>query len=152
MPRFDARAYVAAWNARNLDDLMDFYAEDAELVQSGIPEPITGKGNVRQAMAAFLSTFKDTRADLQEHVATGDRVVLLLAMTGTHAGDVQVTPEKSIPAAGKTVRWETASFLTVDADGKITRDRGVVDAESMLHDLGVLPGVHASGDAAEHQH
>jgi predicted ester cyclase len=66
-------------------------------------------------------------------IAEGDRVVLHLTISGTQRG--QWGP---LPPTGKRVAFDEIVILQI-RDGKVLRQRGIVDNLAALRQLGVVP-------------
>ena len=102
-----AEAWVAAWNAHDLEGIMAHYEEDVELVSPvalqllGAPDgKITGKSNLRAYFKRGLEAFPTLRFTLVE-VLSGVHSVVLYYVNhrGTH----------------------TAEYLEISAQGRISR-------------------------------
>jgi steroid delta-isomerase-like uncharacterized protein len=133
----DVDAYMDAWNARNLDRLMDFYAEDAELEQTGFPVT-RGKDGIRNAYATLLDAMRETHGEILKHVTSGNVTAARVRVHATFIHDLTL-PGVTLPAKGKSLTWDLANFVTVNADGKIRREVTIVNQLDVMQQIGVSP-------------
>ena len=120
------------WNRRGLDRIADFYALD--FVGDYRPYALReGHEGIRAMVEGAWTAFPDYHEEVHELIAEGDRVVLYLTISGTQQG--QWGP---LPPTGKRVQFDEIGILQI-RDGKVLRQRGVVDNLSALRQLGVVP-------------
>ncbi len=82
------RAFCAAWARLDLDELMEYFAEDS--VYHNMPgPPVVGKEAIRRAVAGFLSGWTATDWEIINLAATGS-TVFAERIDRTSAGDKQV--------------------------------------------------------------
>jgi steroid delta-isomerase-like uncharacterized protein len=120
------------WNGRGLDRIAEFYAPD--FVGDYRPYALRqGHAGVRAMVEGAWTAFPDYHEEVHEMIAEGDRVVLHLTISGTQHG--QWGP---LPPTGKHVTFDEIVILQI-RDGKVLRQRGIVDNLSALRQLGVVP-------------
>jgi predicted ester cyclase len=120
------------WNNRGLDRIAEFYAPD--FVADYRPYNLRkGYEGIRAMVEGAWTAFPDYHEEIHEIVAEGDRIVLHLTISGTQQG--QWGP---LPPTGKRAEFDEIVILQI-RDGKIVRQRGVVDNLSALRQLGVVP-------------
>src|SRR5499425_925152 len=77
----------AAFNSRDVDRIMTFFAEDATFLMARGPEPtgrrVRGKAAIRKVLADRFKVISDMRWDHIEHFVAGNRAVAVWAVTGT---------------------------------------------------------------------
>lgn len=124
------RAQVAALNARDLDRLIAFYAEDAVLEFPG--SVLRGRTAIR---AAYAQYFRDWQEEVVLHrvVVTGQCAVAEGAAAGRHrAAQVRIAGRVAIPLRayrhGFSASWEVRR-------GKIRRQRVSYDAGDLVRQL-----------------
>jgi ketosteroid isomerase-like protein len=87
------RAINAAFNSRDLDRIMAFFAEDCTFFMARGPEPVGrrvhGRTAVRQVLADRFKVITDMRWDHIDQVIAGDRAVTVWMVTG-HGRDGEV--------------------------------------------------------------
>ena len=120
------------WNGRGLDRTPDFYGIDfvGDYRPYGLRQ---GHEGIRASVADAWTAFPDYHEELLELIGEGDRVVVHLAISGTQRG--QWGP---LPPTGKRVQFEEIVILQI-RDGKVCRQRGIVDNLNALRQLGVVP-------------
>jgi ketosteroid isomerase-like protein len=86
------KAIAEAFNAHDLDAIMEFFAEDCSLDMPRGPEPwgqrLTGKAAVRDGLASRFTGLPDVRYGEDRHWVSGDFGVSEWLLTGT-TGDGQ---------------------------------------------------------------
>jgi ketosteroid isomerase-like protein len=86
------KAFLAAFNAHDLDAIMGFFAEDCELCMPRGTEPwgtrYVGKSAVREGLATRFAGLPDVHYGDDDHWVAGDLGVSTWLLTGTtRAGD-----------------------------------------------------------------
>jgi ketosteroid isomerase-like protein len=80
-------AFLAAFNAHDLDAIMDFFAEDCEFDMPRGKDPwgtrYVGKRAVREGLAARFTGIPDVHYGDDAHWVAGDRAVSTWLLTGT---------------------------------------------------------------------
>jgi steroid delta-isomerase-like uncharacterized protein len=99
-------------------------------------------GNDRKsALATFeaiLEMTPDLKVEVQDLVATGDRVAIRGRYSGTDSGSGWGAVVGA-PATGKTFSIEGIDVAIVNDEGKFTEHYGIFDAPAMLIQLGLMP-------------
>ena len=79
----------AAFNSRDVNRIMAFFAEDATFLMARGPEPcgrrVRGKAAIGQVLADRFKVISDMRWDHIEHFVAGNRAVSVWIVTGTSA-------------------------------------------------------------------
>ena len=120
------------WNRRGLDRIPEFYAVD--FVADYRPYALRkGHEGIHDMVEGAWTAFPDYHEEVHELIAEGDRVVLHLTISGTQQG--QWGP---LPATGKRAEFDEIVILQI-RDGKVLRQRGIVDNLSALRQLGAVP-------------
>ena len=83
------KAINAAFNARDVDRIVSFFAEDATFLMARGPEPsgrrVHGKEAIRKVLADRFKVIPDMRWDHIDHFVAGNRAVSVWMVTGTSA-------------------------------------------------------------------
>jgi steroid delta-isomerase-like uncharacterized protein len=120
-------------NAGDIDgfggQLADDFVEHEEL--PGLPPT---KEGVVQYFRMMLAAFPDMRMDVEDVIASGDKAVARLRVTGTNKGDFMGTP-----ATGKSASVKLIDITRFGDDGLAREHWGVVDNLSLMQQLGVIP-------------
>jgi steroid delta-isomerase-like uncharacterized protein len=123
------RYWNGKWNERRpgiLDEL-----QTQNVLYHGTSMEMNGLAEYKKVYAIFASAFHDTRLAIDDIIASDDRVMTRVKMTGTHRGDFEgIAPtEKTITLTAYTV------FRLVD--GKIAEEWEVLDELGMMSQLGM---------------
>lgn len=149
---FDARNFVKdlndAMNAKNPDKLLPYYATDAELRDPSTVQPLRGHDGVRKNLQQWSGAFSEVKMNVREIYGSGDKIAILLDVSGRHTGELELAPGEVVPATNKTARTEMAEFLTIQ-NGKIVKDVGIFDMASLMQQLGLMPDPQAASGAGK---
>jgi predicted ester cyclase len=133
--------YVEWYKARDLDAIMDLYAEDA--VQ-GMPEgTFEGRGTIRERLAQELDAFSDIDWGYVSYVEQGDAFADEWYFAGTHTGPFRLPDGTELPPTGKRVELHGMELVEM-RDGKIVVDNLYYDNLSIASQLGLLPAPAAT--------
>ena len=97
----------------------------------GIPPT---KAGVLQYFQIMIRAFPDLRMDVQDVIASGDKAVARVRVTGTQQGEFM-----GIPATGKSAAVDLIDITRFGDDGLAREHWGVVDMLAMMQQLGVIP-------------
>jgi hypothetical protein len=92
------------------------------------------KAGVVQYFQIMVRAFPDLHMDVQDVIASGDKAVARVLVTGTHQGEFM-----GIPATGKTATVNLIDITRFGDDGLAREHWGVVDQLAMMQQLGVIP-------------
>jgi steroid delta-isomerase-like uncharacterized protein len=98
----------------------------------GVPAPLDAE-NFNQIVDAFAAGFSESRFDLDDEFAEGDKVVARWTYHAVHNGAFQ-----GIPPTGKQVAMTGITILRL-TDGKIVENTVNMDQLGLLQQLGVVP-------------
>jgi steroid delta-isomerase-like uncharacterized protein len=127
------RRYQEAHNTNNLDALEAIVAADliTHSQMSGLPPGLEGGKMVHQMTVGAIPDF---RAEIEDLIASEDKVVARLTFRGTHTGGEFM----GIPPSGRSFAFSAISIFRI-ADGKIVEHWGEEDALGWLQQLGAIP-------------
>jgi len=109
--------------------LADDFTEHEEL--PGIPPTKTG---VIQYFKLMLAAFPDMQMAVEDVIASGDRAVARVTVSGTNTGEFM-----GMPATGKSVSMKLIDITAFGDDGLAREHWGVADMLALLQQLGVIP-------------
>jgi steroid delta-isomerase-like uncharacterized protein len=113
------RALFAAFNAKDVEGLVRFYAPDAAYVSPDVPPGTKGHAAIRAVYADLFRSIPDVQDTIVRMVAQGDTVAVEFVARGTAPAQPNRPPQKfALPIA---------SFITFGKDGKIVRDAAYFD-------------------------
>jgi steroid delta-isomerase-like uncharacterized protein len=120
-------------NAGDIDgfgrQVADDFVEREEI--PGIPPT---KDGVLLYFRMLTAAFPDMRMDVQDVIASGDKAVARVRVSGTHQGEFM-----GIPATGKPVSLNIIDITRFGDDGLAREHWGVTDQLAMMQQLGVIP-------------
>jgi steroid delta-isomerase-like uncharacterized protein len=110
------RRFVEAYNKQNLDLADDLVAPD--YVDPDYPQ-LQGLAALKQMMNMFFKAFPDFHETIEDIIAEGDKVWLLLTYTGTHKGEWL-----GLAPTGKKIKCRAIDLYRI-VNGKIVEGRRV---------------------------
>ena len=120
-------------NAGDIDgfgrQLADDFVEHND--NPGVPPT---KAGTLQYFQMLVSAFPDFRMEVQDVIASGEKAVARVRVTGTQRGAFM-----GIPATGKSAAVELIDITRFGDDGLAREHWGVVDQLAMMQQLGVIP-------------
>ena len=96
----------------------------------GIPP---NKAGVVQYFQMLLAAFPDFRMDVEDVIASSDKAVARVRVTGTHKGEFM-----GIPATEKSAAVNLIDITRFGDDGLAHEHWGVVDQLALMQQLGVI--------------
>jgi predicted ester cyclase len=127
------RAFVEAWNTRDLDGFDELMAEDARLTVGGATVSCS-PGGTRAIAEHWLAGFPDYRFELVDLIAEGDKVAARMPFSGTHIG-----PVLDLAPTGRRVQVGEIVVFRVGG-GRIVEAWEEWDHYGMRAQLGALAG------------
>ena len=129
------KAYLAAWNAHDIDAAVGHFADGVVYFDSSVGAPVEGKEAARTGVvASFINAVPDLKWVMQgEPVASGDKVAFEWAFSGTNTG----AGGDGTAASGKAFSFTGASIFEIK-DGKIVHQSDYYDALGFYKQLGWL--------------
>ena len=97
------------------------------------PDEAGDRESMRSAGEVIRAAFPDWRSDLEELIASGDKVVERFTASGTHEGELM-----AIAPTGRTVTLPGINVFRL-ADGKIVERWGKLDMLGFMRQLGAIP-------------
>jgi steroid delta-isomerase-like uncharacterized protein len=128
--------------ARRLYDLInsgDIDGFAAHLADDFVEHEVTPglaptKDGVKDFFRMQLAAFPDLRMQAEDIVANDDKVVARVRLSGTNRGAFM-----GMPATGRSVDVQLIDMFLFGNDGLVREHWGVLDALSMMQQLGVVP-------------
>ena len=135
------RFFQEVFNGHNVDAIDELLADDFVEHQE-FPGFTQDREGAKQFFSYMFQAFPDMRAEVQDMVASGDRVAVRSTFSGTHQGE-----SLGVPATGKQVSVGALDIVRV-VDGRATDHWGIFDAMGMMMQLGVIPTPEQAGSEA----
>jgi steroid delta-isomerase-like uncharacterized protein len=113
----------------------DLVAEDfVEHQGAGGPGfPPTKEGTL-EFFRTLLAAFPDWHMTVEDLIASGDKTVARVTVTGTHKGEFM-----GVPPAGIQAKVQLIDIMRFDGAGLVSEHWGVADMLSLMQQLGVVP-------------
>jgi steroid delta-isomerase-like uncharacterized protein len=111
------------------DVLADHFIEHEDL-----PGLTPTKDGVLAFFRMYLAGFPDLQLNVEDLLASGDKVVARVRATGTHQGEFM-----GMPASGKAVDVQMIDIIRFGDDGRAIEHWGVFDTMTMMQQLGAIP-------------
>ena len=132
-----ARSLYDFLNAGDIDGFGDLVADDF-VEHEETPGLAPTKAGVKDFFRMQRAGFPDMLMDVQDVIASGDKVVVRARYTGTQSGEFM-----GMPPTGKGVDVQLIDIFRLGGDGLVHEHWGVFDALAMMEQLGVVPGPSA---------
>ena len=128
-----ARSLYDFLNAGDIDGFGGLLADDF-VEHEATPGLAPTKAGVKDFFRMQRAAFPDMLMDVQDVIASGDKVVVRARYTGTQSGEFM-----GIPPTGKGVDVQLIDIFRLGGDGLVHEHWGVYDALAMMQQLGVVP-------------
>lgn len=124
------RFYEGVVNQGSLDLLTDLVPDDftEHLAAPGQP---AGRAGLARFLAMVRTAFADAHAAIEDVIARDDKVVVRLALRGTHQG-----PFFGTAATGRPVSWPAIHIVS---GGNIFERWAVADVAGIMAQVGAVP-------------
>ena len=119
------------------------FTDDARVRDSSSSEWEIGPGPVLGPAEMLCAGMPDLTLTRQVLLIDGPRHADRWVMAGTHTGELL-----GIPATGAAIRFEGATFTTIDADGMVIEDVHHVDYSTLFAQLGLKLTQQGRGEHA----
>lgn len=126
------RHFYDAVGAGNLSVIDELVADDF-VDREAFPGLEPNKEGVKQFFAMLRSAFPDLRMEVREMLADDDLVSVRVIATGTHEGDFM-----GMSSSGRRIEVQVFDILRI-RDGQVTEHWGLMDAMTMMQQLGGMP-------------
>ncbi len=123
------RYWEGKWNDRRLEILDELQTKD--VVYHGTSMKMNKLEEYKKAYNSYLSAFHDTRIEVEELIAEGDRVMSRIRLYAIHKGELE-----GILPTGKEVSVCGFTVFRI-ADGKIAEEWEILDDLGMMQQLGM---------------
>lgn len=124
-------AAKAAYNARDLDKCLGFYAPEHQIMSRPTPP---GREHIRAFLQGTITGWPDLQLEVAHVLAEDDWVMGRCVATATHT-----TAVMGIPPSGKqvvTTFWDLHHF---NEAGVITQTWNLMDSLTLMQQLGLVP-------------
>ena len=120
-------------NAGDIAGFSALLADDFVENQGGPGLPPTKEGTL-EFFRILLAAFPDMRMNVEDLIASEDKTVARVKVTGTHKGEFM-----GVPPTGTSVEMQLIDIMRLDGAGLVCEHWGVADMLSLMQQLGVVP-------------
>jgi steroid delta-isomerase-like uncharacterized protein len=128
--------YVERYNARDLDGVMDLYADDA--VQNMPDGSFEGRDAIRARLAQEIDGFTELNHTVRSFVEEGDAFADEWTFVGTHTRPFHLPDGSELAPTGKRVEITGMEIVRV-RDGKVVLNTLYYDNLAVAAQLGLIP-------------
>lgn len=133
----EARQMIAVVNTRNVDKIVEQYAEDATYQVPSLETPIHGRNAIRGFLSGAFAAFPDWTMDVSRVYVAGNDVVVLNSVRGTHTGPLVSQDGKSIAPTNRKFVQDQMTRVVLNEHGKVQSLRAFGNPAELLHQLGL---------------
>lgn len=131
----DRRFWEEIFNGKNLSLIEEFVAPNW-VYHGPAGKEMHGPEELKQLFSMFFDAFPDLHADIEDHIAEGDKVAVRVMCHGTHNGEVM-----GIAPTGRQIKIPVICISRFK-DNKTVETSEVIDLYGMLQQLGIsLPAL-----------
>jgi steroid delta-isomerase-like uncharacterized protein len=127
------RRFYDLINAGDIDGLGRHLADDF-VEREDLPGVPPTRDGVIQYFQMLIAAFPDLRMVPEDVIASGDKAVARVRVTGTHKG-----PFMGMSGTGRRVDMQIVDIIRFGDDGRAREHWGVVDQLAMMQQLGAIP-------------
>ena len=124
------RRVYELWNRKELDKYLEVFAPG---YVEHYPDGDMPLKQVIESGTMFCVAFPDVTSTIEDMVAEGDKVAVLMTSRGTHKGEFL-----GIPPTGNKIEMRNTCIIRI-ANGKLAEWWGTLDGLSVMQQLGVIP-------------
>src|ERR1700691_835637 len=136
----EARQMIAVVNTRNVDKVVEQFADDASYQVPSLDLPLRGKEAIRTFLTNAFAAFPDWTMDIGKVIVAGDETVVVNSVHGTHSGSSSTKDGKSVAPTNKKFVQEQLTRVTVNEKGKVTLFRAYGNPTEMNRLMGFPQG------------
>ena len=119
-------------NAGDIAGFGDLVADNF-VEHQGLPDLPTKEGAL-EFFRILLAAFPDMHMNVEDLIASGDKTVARVKVSGTHKGEYM-----GVPPAGTHVDVQLIDIMRFNSAGLVCEHWGVADMLSLMQQLGVVP-------------
>jgi len=124
-----ARDVEEFWNQKKVNESDKNYSPDFISHNPNTPVCPTSLEVFKKVALVYITAFPDMQITIKDMIASGDKVAVRWATTGTNKGDLM-----GIPATGRKMNWSGITIYRF-ADGKIAEEWWAYDMLGMIQQL-----------------
>ncbi len=134
----NARQMIELVNSRNVEKLLEQYAEDATFQVPTLDAPIRGKEAIRAYYKGNFAAFPDWSMDVTKVIVSGGETIVVDSVHGTHTGPLTLADGKLFPPTNKKFRQEELTRVVFDSNDKVLSLRAYGNSADLIRQLGLI--------------
>ncbi len=115
----EARQMIAVVNTRNVDKVLEQYADDATYQVPNLETPLTGKAAIRSYLTESFVAFPDWKMEISKIFVQGNDVIVVDSVSGTQTGPLSAIDGTAITPTNKKFVQEQMTRVVLDQHGKV---------------------------------
>jgi steroid delta-isomerase-like uncharacterized protein len=127
----DARQMIAVVNTRNVEKVLEQYAEDATFQVPNLDKPLTGKAAIRSYLTESFVAFPDWNMEVSKVFIQGNDVVVIDSISGTHTGPLTAVDGTAVAPTNKKFVQEQMTRVVLNQHGKVQSLRSYGNAANL---------------------
>ena len=127
----DVRQMIAVVNTRNVEKVVEQYADDATYQVPNLETPLKGKAAIRSYLTESFAAFPDWTMDVSKVIVQGNEVVVVDSISGTHTGPLMGTEGQAIVPTNKKFVQEQMTRVVLNQNGKVQSLRSYGSAANL---------------------
>jgi ketosteroid isomerase-like protein len=116
----EARQMIAVVNTRNVEKVLEQYAENASFQVPNLESPIQGKEAIRSYLTSAFAAFPDWTMDVSKVIVSGNEAIVVNSVHGTHTGPFTDPEGRAVAPTNKSFVQEQLTRVVVDEKGKVS--------------------------------
>jgi steroid delta-isomerase-like uncharacterized protein len=128
---------IAVVNTRNVDKVLEQYAEDATFQVPSTATPLRGKAAIRGFLSGSFAAFPDWTIDVSHVYVSGHDVVVVNSVHGTHTGPMTAQDGQSIAPTHKKFVQDQITRVVLNEHGKVQSLRAYGNPADLYQQLGL---------------
>jgi steroid delta-isomerase-like uncharacterized protein len=127
----DVRQMVAVVNTRNVEKVVEQYADDATYQVPNLETPLKGKAAIRSYLTESFVAFPDWTMDVSKVIVQGNDVVVVDSISGTHTGPLMAADGTAVAPTNKKFVQEQMTRVVLNQQGKVVSLRSYGNAANL---------------------
>jgi steroid delta-isomerase-like uncharacterized protein len=123
------RYWNGKWNERRSEILDELLTPD--VAYHGPSMSMNGREEYKQVYNVFRSALHDTRLEIDDLIAEGDKVVSRVSLQCVHGGEFE-----GLPPTGREIALDAYTVFRL-VDGKIAEEWEIIDELGMMRQIGM---------------
>jgi predicted ester cyclase len=124
-------------NSRNVEKLMEEYAEGATFQVPGLDAPIKGKDAIRAFHAGTFAAFPDWSMVVSKVIISGGETIVVNSVHGTHTGPLAGVDGQSFAPTNRSFIQDLLTRVVFDTDDKVQSLRAYGNSSDLNRQLGL---------------